>query len=112
MHLFVNDRPVRDRLLRHALLEAYRDWLPRGRFPTALLFLEMSRPLNYVGSQVMHFFQPIVSAIFDAEGYEQLTRFLEHRGSLDYLCGRIEHFEKEYERREKPANDSEPERQT
>jgi DNA mismatch repair protein MutL len=37
--LFVNGRPVRDRLLRHALLEAYRDILPRGRFPSALVFL-------------------------------------------------------------------------
>ena len=41
LHLFVNRRPVRDRLLRHALLEAYRDWLPRGRFPTALLYVEV-----------------------------------------------------------------------
>lgn len=41
LHLFVNRRPVRDRLLRHALLAAYRDVLPRGRYPTALLFLEI-----------------------------------------------------------------------
>lgn len=39
IHLFVNGRPVRDRLMRHALLQVYRDLLPRGRFPTALLFL-------------------------------------------------------------------------
>jgi DNA mismatch repair protein MutL len=32
---------VRDRLLRHALLEVYRDLLPRSRFPTALLFLRV-----------------------------------------------------------------------
>jgi len=42
LHLFVNGRPVRDRLLRHALLEVHRDWLPRGRFPTALLFLRVA----------------------------------------------------------------------
>jgi len=41
LHLFVNRRPVRDRLLRHALLEVYRDVLPRGRYPTAVLFLEV-----------------------------------------------------------------------
>lgn len=41
IHLFVNGRPVRDRLLRHALLQVMRDLLPRGRFPTALLFLEL-----------------------------------------------------------------------
>lgn len=39
IHLWVNGRPVRDRLLRHAVLESYRDWLPRGRFPTAIVFL-------------------------------------------------------------------------
>jgi DNA mismatch repair protein MutL len=39
IHLFVNGRPVRDRLMRHALLQVYRDLLPRGRFPTAVLFL-------------------------------------------------------------------------
>jgi len=41
IHLFVNGRPVRDRLMRHALLQVYRDVLPRGRFPTALLFLSV-----------------------------------------------------------------------
>lgn len=43
LHLFVNGRPVRDRLMRQALLDVYRDWLPRGRFPTAVLFLTLPR---------------------------------------------------------------------
>jgi DNA mismatch repair protein MutL len=41
IHLFVNGRPVRDRLMRHALLQVYRDVLPRGRFPIAVLFLRV-----------------------------------------------------------------------
>jgi DNA mismatch repair protein MutL len=41
VHLFVNGRPVRDRLVQHALLEVYRDLLPRGRFPSALLFVSV-----------------------------------------------------------------------
>ena len=41
IHLFVNGRPVRDRLIRHALLQSYRDLLPRGRFPSALLYLSV-----------------------------------------------------------------------
>ena len=41
IYLFVNRRPVRDRLLQHALLEVYRDVLPRGRFPSAVLFLDL-----------------------------------------------------------------------
>jgi len=41
LHLYVNGRPVRDRLLRHAVLEHYRDVLPRGRFPSLVLFLDL-----------------------------------------------------------------------
>jgi len=41
VHLYVNGRPVRDRLLRHAVLEAYRDWLPRGRHPVAVVMLSV-----------------------------------------------------------------------
>lgn len=37
----MNGRPVRDRLLRHALIESYRDLLPRGRFPIGVLFAEV-----------------------------------------------------------------------
>ena len=39
IRLFVNRRPVRDRMLQHALMDVYRDFLPRGRFPSAVLFL-------------------------------------------------------------------------
>lgn len=39
--LFVNGRPVRDRILSHAIAEPFRDLLPRGRFPVAVLFVEV-----------------------------------------------------------------------
>jgi DNA mismatch repair protein MutL len=41
IYLFVNGRPVRDRMLQHALVAVYRDMLPRGRFPTAVLFVDV-----------------------------------------------------------------------
>ncbi len=41
VYLFVNGRPVRDRLLQHALVDVYRDVLPRGRFPSAVLFVDV-----------------------------------------------------------------------
>jgi DNA mismatch repair protein MutL len=39
--LFVNDRPVRDRRLLHALQEGAATVVPRGRSPVAFLFLEV-----------------------------------------------------------------------
>ena len=41
VHLYVNRRPVRDKLLRHAVIDVYRDLLPRGRFPIAVVFLTL-----------------------------------------------------------------------
>jgi DNA mismatch repair protein MutL len=41
IYTFVNRRLVRDRLLLHAISEAYRNITPPGVFPVVLLFLEM-----------------------------------------------------------------------
>ena len=41
MYFFVNNRPVRDRLLLGALRAGYGDTLPRGRHPMAVLFLHV-----------------------------------------------------------------------
>ena len=41
IYIFVNKRLIRDRLLLHAITEAYRNVLPPTSFPVVLLFLEM-----------------------------------------------------------------------
>ncbi|MGB6973192.1 MAG: DNA mismatch repair endonuclease MutL [Terracidiphilus sp.] len=41
IYIFVNKRLIRDRLLLHAITEAYRNILPPTSFPVVLLFLEM-----------------------------------------------------------------------
>jgi DNA mismatch repair protein MutL len=41
IYIFVNKRLIRDRLLLHALTEAYRNVIPPTSFPVVLLFLEM-----------------------------------------------------------------------
>jgi DNA mismatch repair protein MutL len=41
IYVFVNRRLVRDRLLLHAVHEAYRNILPSGVFPVVLLFLDL-----------------------------------------------------------------------
>ncbi len=64
-----------------------------------LIVLEMTRPLNYLGAQVMHFSRPGVWAIAPSRlysGYKNFAEFLEHRGSIEYMCRRIEELEAEY----------------
>jgi len=41
MYVFVNGRQIRDKLILHALGEAYRNIIPPTSFPVVLLFLEM-----------------------------------------------------------------------
>ncbi|PYV51172.1 MAG: DNA mismatch repair endonuclease MutL [Acidobacteria bacterium] len=41
IYLFVNGRLIRDRLIQHALTDAYRNVIPPTVFPVVLLFLEM-----------------------------------------------------------------------
>ncbi|MFQ5653777.1 MAG: hypothetical protein ACE5GW_03480 [Planctomycetota bacterium] len=77
--------------------------ITRRRLTTpALLFLEMSRPLNYVGAQVMHFLQPFFGAIFSTVEYRRLAAFLEARGSIEYICRRLQELEEEDRKRRSP----------
>ncbi len=41
IYIFVNGRLIRDRLMQHAIIEAYRNILPPTVFPVVLLFIEM-----------------------------------------------------------------------
>ena len=90
-----------------------REIVRRGLATPALVFLEIFRPLNYVGSQVMHFFQPIATLILDNERYRHMSEFLENRQSVDYLCRHIEELEDqcgdiENRRREAESGPGEP----
>lgn len=56
----------------------------------ALAFLEMSRPLNSLGAQALHFFTPVLSVVFTPEQCRHIAEFLERRGAIDWLCNRLE----------------------
>ncbi len=95
-HAFATDPPgpaqPTDR--QRALIERLCHEVVRRRMTApAHLLLEMGRPLNYVSAQLMVFFQPFLTAITDASAYDELTAFLEQRGSLEYIEGRLEAIE-------------------
>lgn len=95
-HAFAIDSPdqIKPNETQRALVEKLCAEVVRRRLTTpALLMLEMSRPLNYISAQFLHFLQPIATAIADTNKYQNLTLFLEQRGSIDYICHRIEALE-------------------
>ncbi|MCB1060405.1 MAG: hypothetical protein KDB65_09250 [Calditrichaeota bacterium] len=56
----------------------------------AILFLETMRPMNFVGSQVMLFFQPMIRTWFTIREYDLFQKALENRETLGYLTDLIE----------------------
>ena len=56
----------------------------------AVLFLESVRPMNFVGSQAMIFFAPLVQALFPMPQYERFAKLLEDRENLERLARLIE----------------------
>ena len=56
----------------------------------AVMFLESVRPLNFVGSQAMVFFEPILSRFFTRDEYNKMAIILEKREVIDMLIREIE----------------------
>jgi len=77
--------------IQRAVVERICTEIVRRRMVTpALMMLEMSRPLNYVSAQFLHFLQPFVSFSANKAEYQSFAEFLERRGSLEYICQRLE----------------------
>ncbi len=56
----------------------------------AILFLESVKPLSFVGSQALYFFEPMVRALFTVPEYERFAALLERRENLEILLVKIE----------------------
>jgi hypothetical protein len=56
----------------------------------AILTLESVRPLSFVASQAMIFFQPLVQALLRFSDYQRFAALAERRDALEALIGLIE----------------------
>jgi hypothetical protein len=65
----------------------------------ALMFLESVRPLNFLGSQAMEFFKPIVGFVWSTAEFEKMALILERRKSIDLIIERIEKTSEEYKKK-------------
>jgi hypothetical protein len=67
----------------------------------AIMALESVKPLNYIGSQAMVFFEPMVQTIFNLKDYDTMRVMLERRETIEMLLLRIEYFDSFALRKEK-----------
>jgi len=67
----------------------------------AILFLESVKPLNYLGSQMMAFFEPMFQAVFSWKDYDEFRMMMEERGTVERLLQRIEKLDSEAEEKER-----------
>ena len=92
------------------LLEDIADWLARRRMATpAVFFLESLKPLNFVGSQALVFFEPVVRAFINAEGYARFAGIMERRENVETFLECIEaadHVQQARERGETKDGDA------
>ena len=89
-HAFVTDGDTLENC-DTALIRKLADFVVRRNMSVpAIMFLESVRPLNFVGSQAMVFFKPIISRFFTSAEYDKLATILERREVIDLLIKEIE----------------------
>ena len=98
------DGPIEpNEMQKKAIDKLCRGIIRRGLVTPAVIGVEMGRPLNFVGSQTMHFFTPLITAFVPTESWKAMAELLEHRGSVDWIRNRIEELENEMDKTtEKP----------
>jgi glycine cleavage system protein P-like pyridoxal-binding family len=69
----------------------------------AILFLESVKPLNFIGAQMMVFFEPFVQTIFDFRDYDTFRGMMERRENVERLLVKIEEVDAVALQKEKAA---------
>jgi hypothetical protein len=79
-----------------AFLDRIARWLAqRSLTVPSVLFLESTKPLNFVGSQALFFFEPMVKILVGGKGYTRFARLMEERDNVEELLRRIEAAEQD-----------------
>lgn len=74
-----------------ALLDRVADAVvKRGMTAPATVFLESLGPMNFLGSQALHFLTPIVELALNAKEVEQAAQLLERRDTISLLIAIID----------------------
>jgi len=67
----------------------------------AIFFLESSKPLAFLGSQLLIFFEPFIQTLFNIRQYQRFAVLMEHHENWERLIRKMEDLEAEYTEKEK-----------
>lgn len=67
----------------------------------AIFLLESSKPLAFVGGQLLIFLEPFVQSLFNFAQYQRFALLMEDRDNWEALVRKIEDLEAEYTAKEK-----------
>jgi len=76
----------------------------------AILFLESTRPLSFLGSQFLYFIEPIVRSIIKGDQFRRVAVLMEDRANVERLLLAIEAREAESDERERLAKQARKQR--
>ena len=76
----------------------------------AIFLLESTKPLSFLGSQVLVFFNPIIQSVFNFKDYETVTEMVENRDNIEYLIQKIEQLQEDQILKEKEMKQEKKER--
>jgi len=87
---------------RDQLIEAVANRVQQfGMLVPAIFFLEMNKPLSYIGAQAMHFFSPVIGVLFPT--FEDYAYFLEDRENVELLIQKLESLSEQEEEARRQA---------
>ena len=67
----------------------------KGMTVPALFFLESTKYVSFIGSQMMVFFGPVMTSFINSEKYYNFSELLEDRNNVEYLLNEIERIDLE-----------------
>jgi len=71
----------------------------RGLVAPAIFYLEIAKPLSFIGSQLMVMANPLVQMLFSSKNYWKFTVLMEKRENVELLIREIERRNNEYKER-------------
>ena len=70
----------------------------KGMTVPALFFLESTKYVSFLGSQVMIFFGPILTSFINSEKYYRFSELLEDKQNVEFLLNEIERIDLELQK--------------